>query len=198
MATPRSRFDYSRLLPFIGPLALFAVWQLVVMAKLVSPILLPTPGATLIALVTGIFGGALAMDFMYKQIHRHPHPGSLCDRRDHRRPAGSAPRQQREGVSQRRIPDRLLPFDPIVRAYPAVPADLRRDRHQQGCHRRFRGGAGDPVQQRVWRDERTQAAGDGSEWSWAHRAGRSSATCCSGRVCSRRSSVCAAACRWRW
>src|SRR5450432_290920 len=69
MATPRtSRFDYSRLLPFIGPLALFAVWQLVVMAKLISPILLPTPGATLIALVTAIFGGALAMDFMYTVI----------------------------------------------------------------------------------------------------------------------------------
>ena len=69
MATPRTnRFDYSRLLPFIGPLALFAIWQLVVMAKLISPILLPTPGATLVSLVTGIFGGALAMDFMYTVI----------------------------------------------------------------------------------------------------------------------------------
>ena len=66
MTTPRTgRFDYSRLLPFIGPLALFAIWQVVVMTKMVSPILLPTPGATLTALVTGIFGGELAKDFMY-------------------------------------------------------------------------------------------------------------------------------------
>lgn len=69
MATPRAgKFDYSRLLPVIGPLVLFAVWQIVVMTKLISPILLPTPGATLVSLVTGIFGGDLAKDFMYTVI----------------------------------------------------------------------------------------------------------------------------------
>ena len=38
------------------------------MAKLVSPILLPTPTATLTALFTGIFGGDLAKDFLYTVI----------------------------------------------------------------------------------------------------------------------------------
>src|SRR6266404_2508036 len=66
MNTPRvGNFDYGRLLPFIGPLALFMIWELVVLTKLVSPILLPTPTATLTALVTGIFGGDLAKDFIY-------------------------------------------------------------------------------------------------------------------------------------
>ena len=67
--TPRSRtFDYARLLPFIGPLALFVIWELVVVTKFVSPILLPTPTATLTALFTGIFGGDLAKDFLYTVI----------------------------------------------------------------------------------------------------------------------------------
>src|SRR5258707_970874 len=57
--------DFSRLLPFIGPLALFLLWELVVLSGWVSPILLPTPTATLAALFSGIFGGALAKDFMY-------------------------------------------------------------------------------------------------------------------------------------
>ncbi len=67
--TPRTGgFDYARLLPFIGPLALFIIWEIVVVTKLVSPILLPTPGATLTALFTGIFGGDLAKDFIYTVI----------------------------------------------------------------------------------------------------------------------------------
>jgi ABC-type nitrate/sulfonate/bicarbonate transport system permease component len=69
MNTPRlGNFDYGRLLPFIGPLALFIIWELVVLTRLVSPILLPTPTATLTALVTGIFGGDLAKDFIYTVI----------------------------------------------------------------------------------------------------------------------------------
>jgi sulfonate transport system permease protein len=58
-----SRFSWDRLLPFVGPIALFIVWDLVVRAGLIKAILLPTPWATLGALVTGLAGGALLADF---------------------------------------------------------------------------------------------------------------------------------------
>jgi sulfonate transport system permease protein len=54
----------SRLLPTLGPLALFIVWDLVVRAGLIKPILLPTPWATLGALVSGLAGGPLLTDFV--------------------------------------------------------------------------------------------------------------------------------------
>ncbi len=54
---------WSRLLPFIGPVALFIVWDLVVRAGLIKVILLPTPWATLGALFTGLAGGPLLLDF---------------------------------------------------------------------------------------------------------------------------------------
>jgi len=52
-----------RLLPIIGPIALFIVWDLVVRLGFIKPILLPTPAATLQALVTGLAGGPLLADF---------------------------------------------------------------------------------------------------------------------------------------
>jgi NitT/TauT family transport system permease protein len=58
----------TRFLPLVGPLLLFVVWDLVVRFKLVSPILLPTPWATLVALVSGFFGGALLSDFGYSLL----------------------------------------------------------------------------------------------------------------------------------
>ena len=57
------KFDYGRLLPFVGPLLLFIVWDLVVRAGWIKVILLPTPSATLTTLVTGLAGGALLTDF---------------------------------------------------------------------------------------------------------------------------------------
>ncbi|CAB3853528.1 Putative aliphatic sulfonates transport permease protein SsuC [Achromobacter anxifer] len=64
-ATPPARkFDASRLLPLIGPLALFLVWDLTVRLQLVSPVLLPTPGAALAALAKGMAGGPLLTDFL--------------------------------------------------------------------------------------------------------------------------------------
>jgi sulfonate transport system permease protein len=57
--------DLGRLLPMIGPLLLFVVWDFVVRFKLISPILLPTPTATLQTLVAGLFGGTLLMDFLH-------------------------------------------------------------------------------------------------------------------------------------
>lgn len=62
-AAPRSGFQAGRLLPFVGPLVLFIVWDLVVRAGLIKPILLPPPGATLQTLVTGLAGGPLMIDF---------------------------------------------------------------------------------------------------------------------------------------
>lgn len=63
-ARPARRFDATRLLPLIGPLALFLVWDLTVRLQLVSPVLLPTPGAALAALAKGMAGGPLLGDFL--------------------------------------------------------------------------------------------------------------------------------------
>ena len=68
IAAPVSRaprtWTAARLLPLIGPLALYIVWDLVVRLQLVSPVLLPTPGATLVALAKGMAGGPLLGDFL--------------------------------------------------------------------------------------------------------------------------------------
>ncbi len=63
-ARPARRFDATRLLPLIGPFALFLVWDLTVRLQLVSPVLLPTPGAALAALAKGMAGGPLLTDFL--------------------------------------------------------------------------------------------------------------------------------------
>jgi sulfonate transport system permease protein len=57
------RPSWGRLLPFIGPVFLFIVWDLVVRFGFIKPILLPPPGATLLTLVTGLAGGPLLLDF---------------------------------------------------------------------------------------------------------------------------------------
>lgn len=57
--------DPLRLIPFVGPLVLFLIWDLVVRFKLITPILLPSPSATLITLASGMAGGALMTDFLY-------------------------------------------------------------------------------------------------------------------------------------
>jgi ABC-type nitrate/sulfonate/bicarbonate transport system permease component len=57
------RFDAGRLLPAIGPVLLFIVWDLVVRVGWIRPILLPPPLATFGTLVTGLAGGPLLLDF---------------------------------------------------------------------------------------------------------------------------------------
>jgi NitT/TauT family transport system permease protein len=57
------KFPWASLLPVLGPLALFVVWDLAVRFGFVKAILLPTPLDTLGALATGLAGGALLMDF---------------------------------------------------------------------------------------------------------------------------------------
>lgn len=63
-AGPTSRVAWgARLLPFLGPLVLFVVWDLVVRFGLVKPILLPSPANTMITLIQGFFNGSLLSDF---------------------------------------------------------------------------------------------------------------------------------------
>jgi ABC-type nitrate/sulfonate/bicarbonate transport system permease component len=56
-------FDWGKAVPFIGPVLLFIVWDLVVRLGFVKPILLPAPADTLLALVNGLAGGPLLKDF---------------------------------------------------------------------------------------------------------------------------------------
>ncbi|MEI7431186.1 MAG: ABC transporter permease [Betaproteobacteria bacterium] len=51
------------MLPLLGPVLLFIIWDLVVRFGLVKVVLLPTPSATLVTLVTGLAGGPLLTDF---------------------------------------------------------------------------------------------------------------------------------------
>ena len=60
---PPRQFDWSRLLPVIGPIALFIAWDLVVRFGFIKPILLPPPLPTLGTLITGLAGGPLLADF---------------------------------------------------------------------------------------------------------------------------------------
>ena len=53
----------ERMLPALGPLALFILWDLVVRFGLVKPILLPSPANTLITLIQGFSNGTLLIDF---------------------------------------------------------------------------------------------------------------------------------------
>ena len=50
-------------MPFIGPVVLFVVWDLVVRLGFIKPILLPLPLDTLGALARGLAGGSLLLDF---------------------------------------------------------------------------------------------------------------------------------------
>jgi sulfonate transport system permease protein len=61
--TPPRTFPWGKLLPFIGPLVLFIIWDLVVRFGFIKAILLPPPLATIGTLVTGLAGGALLTDF---------------------------------------------------------------------------------------------------------------------------------------
>jgi sulfonate transport system permease protein len=59
-----SRLRASSLLPFIGPLLLFIIWDLVVRVGWIKAILLPAPSDTVLTMITGLAGGALLTDFL--------------------------------------------------------------------------------------------------------------------------------------
>ncbi|RRS05039.1 ABC transporter permease [Aquabacterium soli] len=56
-------FD-ARLLPLVGPLLLFALWELVIAAQWIKPVLLPPPGETLAHLWDSIVSGSIKVDFL--------------------------------------------------------------------------------------------------------------------------------------
>jgi NitT/TauT family transport system permease protein len=62
LAPPRKP-SWDRALPFIGPVLLFIVWDLVVRLGFIKPILLPPPADTVTALINGLAGGPLLKDF---------------------------------------------------------------------------------------------------------------------------------------
>lgn len=64
-AAPPRRMPWGRLLPCIGPVALFVAWDIVVRTGMIRAILLPPPAATVTTLVTGLLGGALLTDFLF-------------------------------------------------------------------------------------------------------------------------------------
>ncbi len=60
----KKTLPWDKLLPVLGPLALFIVWDLVVRLGWIKAILLPPPLATVQTLVTGLLGGPLLTDFL--------------------------------------------------------------------------------------------------------------------------------------
>jgi sulfonate transport system permease protein len=61
---PRRKAPWGKLLPIVGPVLLFVVWDIAVRGGFIKPILLPTPADTIYALVTGLAGGPLLTDFL--------------------------------------------------------------------------------------------------------------------------------------
>jgi len=59
-----SRLMDRRLLPLIGPLLLFALWELVISARWIKPVLLPPPGETLAYLWSTVASGAIGPDLL--------------------------------------------------------------------------------------------------------------------------------------
>jgi len=59
-----SRLMDRRLLPLIGPLLLFGLWELVISAKWIKPVLLPPPGETLAYLWGAVTSGAILPDLL--------------------------------------------------------------------------------------------------------------------------------------
>jgi ABC-type nitrate/sulfonate/bicarbonate transport system permease component len=54
---------WDRMIPFIGPVLLFMVWDVVVRFGFIKPILLPPPADTITSLINGLAGGPLLKDF---------------------------------------------------------------------------------------------------------------------------------------
>jgi sulfonate transport system permease protein len=62
-STPPREPVWGKLLPVIGPIALFIIWDIAVRFGFIKAILLPAPLDTLGNLVTGLAGGPLLTDF---------------------------------------------------------------------------------------------------------------------------------------
>lgn len=62
--TPRKRLDWGRALPLVGPVILLLIWDLVVRAGWIKPILLPPPVDTLLTLINGMASPVLLPHFL--------------------------------------------------------------------------------------------------------------------------------------
>jgi NitT/TauT family transport system permease protein len=60
----RKKPAWGKLLPILGPVLLFIVWDIAVRGGFIKPILLPTPADTITTLITGLAGGPLLTDFL--------------------------------------------------------------------------------------------------------------------------------------
>ena len=149
---------YRRWLPLLGPLLLLALWQLMISAHWVKPVLLPPPADTLAHLL-GVFGsGAIFVD-LWATLYRTLASFGIAV-------AIGVPLGVVLGSSEGayRSVEFVIDFfrsTPSSALIPAVPADLRHHRHQQDRHRQLWRHADRAVQQRLWRDERQEDPGDG-------------------------------------
>ena len=62
VSVPR-KSSWGKALPFIGPVLLFIVWDLVVRLGFIKALLLPPPAETVTTLINGLAGGPLLKDF---------------------------------------------------------------------------------------------------------------------------------------
>ena len=60
---------FEAFLPFVGVAVLLAVWSLTVWARVVDPVLLPSPISTFRAMWIGMTSGKLGLDFV-KTVER--------------------------------------------------------------------------------------------------------------------------------
>ena len=63
-AAPPRKSSWGKALPFIGPVLLFLVWDMVVRFGMIKAILLPPPADTVTTLINGLAGGPLLKDFI--------------------------------------------------------------------------------------------------------------------------------------
>jgi hypothetical protein len=159
-SAPPKKPLWGRFLPVVGPLLLFVVWDLAVRSGFIKPILLPTPWDTIGTLITGLAGGPLLTDFLVT-VKRTLEAFLIAAVVGV--PLGVVLGSNEKAYRSVEIPDRFLSLDALLGADSAVPADLRRVRHQQGRDCGIRRVPARRLQQRVRRDQRAQAAGDGGE-----------------------------------
>jgi len=106
------------LLPFVGVAVLLAVWSLTVWARLVDPVLLPSPIST--------FPRDVDRDDQRQARRRFPQDGRAHDLFDGDRGRDRDPARHPaglfgKGLSLGRVPDRLLPLHAGVRDVSVVP-----------------------------------------------------------------------------
>jgi ABC-type nitrate/sulfonate/bicarbonate transport system permease component len=171
--TPR-KADWGRALPFVGPLVLFIVWDLVVRLGFIKPILLPPPMDALGALLTGLAGGPLLNDFLVT-VWRTVQAFLIAA-------LVGMPLGVLLGSNEKayRSVEFLIDFFRSTPSSALIPLFLMIfgvsdiNKVAIAAFGRF---ADRDLQQRLRRDQCAQAARDGGQGDGRHRAGRCSRTC---------------------